>query len=57
MKTPPTKMHGISVTNCLDAVLTWINAFWGCRACKATVGSGAFCPWRKRGDEGLIPPF
>lgn len=48
-------MHGISVTNCLDAVLTWINAFWGCRECKATVGSGAFCPWRKRGDEGLIP--
>lgn len=20
------------------------------------MGSGAFCPWRKRGDEGLIPP-
>lgn len=47
-------MDSVSMTNWLNAALARIGVFWGCQECKATVGSGAFCPWRKRGPEGLV---
>lgn len=44
------------MTSWLDIMLAWIGVLWGCWEYEATAGSGAFCPWRKRGPEGLIPP-